>query len=57
MPTPIDYRELLIKYIEYIGEMEGTDYLGYEKHHPIFSKSEWDVLRELAKEGIESCQH
>ena len=47
---PIDYRELLIKYIEYIVEMEGTDYLGYERRPPIFSESEWDKLCELAEE-------
>jgi len=53
MPTPreqivkIDYRKLLMKYIQYIVEMEGTDYLGYDRRPPIFSGPEWNELRGL----------
>lgn len=31
MKTTIDYKELLIKYIEHIGQMEGVDYINYIK--------------------------
>jgi len=49
----IDYRRLLVKYIRYIVEMEGTDYLGYEQRNPIFSEVEWNELRKLTEEEID----
>jgi len=44
----IDYRKLLMKYIQYIVEMEGTDYLGYVRCPSILSEPEWNELRRLA---------
>jgi hypothetical protein len=43
----IDHRKLLMKYIQYIIEMEGTDYLGYDDCST-FSEPEWNELRRLA---------
>lgn len=45
----MDYEKLLAKYIQYIGEMEGTDHLGYDYiPSAFFTKAEWDELRRLA---------
>lgn len=42
-----DYKKLLAKYIQYIKEIEGTDYLGYDYIPTPFTEAEWDELRKL----------
>ena len=51
----MDYKKLLVKYIRYIVEQEGTDFLGprYYVSDIGFSKVEWDELGKLAEEA--SC--
>lgn len=47
----IDYKALLVKYIEHVTECEGTDFLssGWYFDETIFSKDEWELLQELSK--------
>jgi len=48
----IIYRELLKKYIEYVGTQEGTDFIhGYYKFmQPYFTEDEWKELMKLSEE-------
>jgi len=47
----IDYRCLLIKYINHIEEIEHSDYITYcSQRHPDISDEEWEELKNLAKE-------
>lgn len=44
----MDYRELLLKYMNYIGEIEGTDFTGRSlEFSNLFSSDEKKELREL----------
>lgn len=46
----MDYRALLLKYMEYIAEAEGTDYTGRTlEFSNLFSNIEKTTLRELSK--------
>ena len=46
----MDYRNLLLKYMEYIAETEGTDYTGRVlEFSNLFSNDEKKELRELSK--------
>lgn len=47
---PIDYRELLMKYITHVGEEEGIDFLSCDKPSYI-SGEEWDELQKLSEEA------
>ena len=47
----IDYRNLLIKYINHVGEQEGISFLN-ERYYfggTFFSSEEWDELQNLDK--------
>ena len=45
----MDYRELLLKYMDYIGETEGTDFTGRTlEFSNLFSNDEKKELRELS---------
>jgi hypothetical protein len=45
----MDFRELLKKYIDYVAEMEGTDFLGhYGSNKEFFTEEEWRILTELS---------
>lgn len=46
----MDYRTLLIKYIAYIGEIEGVSYISGDNPEN-FTKEEWDELNKLDKES------
>jgi hypothetical protein len=48
----IIYRELLKKYIEYVGVEEGTDFIfdTYKHMEMYFTKDEWDELLKLSRE-------
>jgi len=41
----IDYEALLKKYMEYIGMMEGTDFLAYRDYD--WTDEEWEALQRL----------
>jgi hypothetical protein len=46
----MDYRELLLKYMNYIGETEGTDFTGRSlEFSNLFSNDEKTELRNLSK--------
>ncbi len=54
-PPPIDYRELLCKYIDFVGNYEGTDFLDRAapyvrapRHQ--FTDDEWAELQTLGDE-------
>jgi hypothetical protein len=48
----IDHRELLKKYIDHVGNCEGTDFLniGYRGGNPEFTDEEWAELVRLRDE-------
>lgn len=47
------YKSILKKYIRYVFECEGSDYITIHDHRKMceieFKGEEWDVLKELAK--------
>lgn len=49
----IIYRELLKKYIDFVGEMEGTDFIhsNYKWMQPYFTEDEWKELIKLSTES------
>lgn len=52
----MNYKELLKKYINYVGEMEGVTFLGEryanKGYYPSnFTKEEWEELNKLDKEA------
>ena len=47
----VDYRELLKKYIEHVGDCEGTDFIDEYRFMPrVFSEEEANILWELSNE-------
>jgi len=46
-----DYRKLLMKYINYIGLLEGTDFLDH-RTGPGFTEEEWKELIKLSEEAF-----
>jgi hypothetical protein len=48
----IIYRELLKKYIEYVGMQEGTDFIyeNYKHMQSYFTEDEWKELMKLSEE-------
>lgn len=49
----IDYRELLMKYIDHVGECEGITFIS-DYHRPragLFTTEEWEELRRLDAES------
>lgn len=56
----MDYRELLKRYIEWVGMSEGTDFLEatHKRHEPytspvpLFSDEEWGELNRLSSETM-----
>ena len=42
----IDYKKLLIKYIDHVSCSEGTDFLSHNDFG-VFTEQEWRVLQEL----------
>ena len=51
-----DYRLLLLKYIQHVGEAEGVSFLGdFHAGNPLFTKKEWDMLQELDKLADSIC--
>jgi len=49
----IDYRNLLMRYIDYVCECDGSDFLHYREATENFSEEEKAVLIQLALEGHE----
>jgi hypothetical protein len=50
-----DYRTLLLKYINHVGECEGTTFLSDRWHDDrLFTDEEWSVMQQLDKESYES---
>ena len=48
----MDYRELLIKYINHVGDSEGTVFLGYQELMPDYiSADEYEELKRLDAES------
>ena len=43
----IDYRLLLIKYIDHVGYHEGISYIGDKYGSDVFSPEEWEELKYL----------
>jgi PHD/YefM family antitoxin component YafN of YafNO toxin-antitoxin module len=53
-----NYRDLLKKYIEHVGEEEGITFLGdSRKNSNIFSEEEWEELKELEYESAVDFGH
>lgn len=46
----MDYRDLLLKYINHVGEEEGTTFLSWDRHDH-FTEEEWDELQRLDVEA------
>ena len=46
----VDYRELLKKYIEHVGDCEGTDFIYRHMDMYDFSEEEAAILNQLSKE-------
>ena len=51
----IDYRDLLIKYINHVGEQEGISFLSQRYHFgtTFFSKEEWAEMQILDEIHLE----
>jgi len=50
--TDIDFRLLLEKYIRYVNESEGVDFIEFGKQYGTdieFTKEEWDVLHTISE--------
>ena len=47
----MDYRELLKKYINHVGECEGITFLRYGEKPDFITDEEWAELQKIAKEG------
>lgn len=45
----MDYRKLLKKYIEHVGEEEGTSFLN--RKGKMFTDDEWEELQEVVDEN------
>lgn len=48
----MNYKELLIKYLEYVHNCEGTDFVSstpYRLADEFFTEKEWEELRNLAE--------
>jgi hypothetical protein len=52
----MDYKNLLRKYIKYIDEVEGSNFISFAEHKytnpstkDIFTEDEWEELKALAK--------
>jgi hypothetical protein len=43
----MDYRELLMKYIEHIGEEEGITFIHGQPREGLFTPEEWAELKRL----------
>ena len=59
--TDIDFRLLLEKYIRYVKESEGVDFIEFGKQYGTdieFTKEEWDVLHTISEKeiGRASCR-
>ena len=56
----MDYKSLLKKYMKYIYDHEGTDYLGYPKPEPVsvvpFTDREWGELNQLRPFNDRYCE-
>lgn len=48
---PIDYRELLMKYINHVGEQEGVTFIRGRKKPEYITGTEWETLEELDGES------
>jgi hypothetical protein len=50
-----NYRELIKKYSQHVGQIEGVSYLedGYRRDTDVFTDEEWAIMRELNEEGIQ----
>lgn len=48
--TAIDYRALLMKYIEYASECEGSTNLGFRRGYVDFTDEEWAELQRIEDE-------
>ena len=48
----MNYKELLKKYIQHVGQCDGCDYLHYKFTPEIFTESEWIELDRIASEDI-----
>jgi len=48
-----DYRKLLMRYINHVGDCEGTDFLYYDQMNKNFSAEEKNILHQLSSDGIE----
>ena len=51
--APVDFRELLMKYIEHVGECEGSIFIdGRRRHHGvIWTDAEWEALEMCAEDS------
>lgn len=47
----MDYRELLMKYIEHVGEEEGITFINRQPREGLFSDEEWAELERLELES------
>jgi len=48
----MDYRVLLLKYINHVGRIEGTDFLGdFYSSVGFFTQEEWDEINKLGEES------
>lgn len=45
--APINHRKLLRRYIDYVGECEGVDFLSYDRFG-FFTPEEWAELRRIS---------
>lgn len=56
----MDYRELLKKYIDHVGEEEGTNFLSHRGSWPDsvkFTDEEWAELQVLKVEPLKEDEH
>ena len=51
MGPEVDYRKLLMKYIEYVALLEGTDFLGGHHVGIGFTEEEWKELIAVSEEA------
>lgn len=58
MSEPIDYEELLKKYMDHVGQCEGTTFIegyrngsGYGESDIVFTDEEWEELERLDRDA------
>jgi hypothetical protein len=48
-----DYRTLLLKYIDHVGNCEGVTFLGdRDRNKSLFTEEEWTLLQQLDRESL-----